>query len=165
MSAAARKPKLVPDELATQARAACEDWLSQRAYVNGRGTYHRKEEKWHSSGPVAPWNKAAQFLFRGSDELHSVAHKPEAEREAWIRARVAGQETLRVDWWKVKEAKQTLFRHGSVLDLAVAALGPEVQGLQPTTIVYRALCLLADGWRPPTVPCADVHGFPDLEGT
>lgn len=163
MSASAiAKLGLSPGDLAAQARFACEDWINGRAYIDNRGVYHRKGERWHTSGPVAPWNKVARALFRGSDELHSVAHQAEALRDRWILARVAGEETLRVDWYQIKRAKETVFRHGNLLDLAVAALGPDVQGLQPTTIVFRALSLIHDGWRP-DVPCADVHGFPDLE--
>lgn len=51
---------------------ALSDWRMNRAYIDGRGNYHVKTEG-RSSGPIAPWNKAAKRAFPTVDDLHRAS--------------------------------------------------------------------------------------------
>jgi hypothetical protein len=53
---------------------ALRDWSTGRAYVDAKGNYHLKG-KTGTSGPIAPWNKAAKREFASVDKLHEAAQK------------------------------------------------------------------------------------------
>lgn len=48
------------------------DWRKGRAYIDGQGNYHVKRDG-RSSGPIAPWNKAAKRRFATVTDLHHAA--------------------------------------------------------------------------------------------
>jgi hypothetical protein len=89
------KSVLAPDDKATagdlmqQAKQASEApapalaeayaaWNEQRAYIDGKGNYHLRAEG-KSSGPIAPWNKAAKAAYRNVSEFHAAAKAAEAK--------------------------------------------------------------------------------------
>ncbi len=138
------------------ARAAIAGWLSQDAYVSSRERGARETYRLQSTGKRAPWSAAAVRIFRGCDELHSVAHLPADKQAAWIKFRLAGGDPIRVDWYQIKKAAHTFHRHHRLLQLAVARVRTDTK--DPVVLLHLALGYIADGWRPDE-PCADVNGF------
>lgn len=59
-------------------RQALHDWASSasKAYIDGKGNYHIKGAG-KTSGPIAPWNKAAKREFASVSDLHAAAHQAE----------------------------------------------------------------------------------------
>ena len=51
---------------------AFEQWLENRAYIDGQGNYHVKEP--YERRRIAPWNKEVKRAFKTVSVFHDAAH-------------------------------------------------------------------------------------------